>query len=49
MGLEVTCPFDRKYEDKYFDIMGLGPRAVVFKKKVDGAVERREIQPTASC
>ena len=33
MGLEVTYPFDRKYNDKHFDIMGLGPEAVVFKKK----------------
>ena len=33
MGLEVTYPFDKKCEDKYFDIIGLGPEAVIFKKK----------------
>ena len=33
MGFEVTYLFDRKCEDKYFDIMGLGPEAVVFKRK----------------
>ena len=33
MGFEVTYSFDRKCEDKHFDIMGLGPEAVVFKRK----------------
>ena len=32
-GLEVTYPLDRKSEDKHFGIMGLGPEAVVFKRK----------------
>ena len=31
--LTVTYSFDRKCEDKHFDIMGLGPEAVVFKRK----------------
>ena len=32
-GFKVTYSFNRKCEDKHFDIMGLGPEAVVFKRK----------------
>ena len=32
MWLEVTYPFDRKCEDKRFDIIVLGLEAVIFKK-----------------
>ena len=45
MGFEVTYLFDRKCEDKYFDIMSLGKEAVVFKRKWTALLSAEKCAP----
>ena len=48
MGLEVTYLFNKKCEDKHFDIIGLGPEAVVFKRKWTALLNAEKFAPQRS-